>query len=122
MTVRCTGHSPRQNLIRREDDQEVKFTGMECAASVLSGSREVCGWRFLRSAVSTIGGNGAAWAWDAQPAATWSPSQRLLPLLLASGLWFACLCRCRFSGRVNVQACRTDDVKTFLQMSALVAA
>ena len=34
MNMRCTGHSPR-----REDDQQVKFTGMEFAASVLSGSR-----------------------------------------------------------------------------------
>ena len=68
--------------------------------------------------MSTDGGNGAAWAWDAQPAATWSPSQRLLPLLLASGLWLACLCRCRFSGRVNLQACRTDEEKIDATTSA----
>ena len=36
--------------------------------------------------------------WDAQSAATWSPSQRSLPLLLASGLWLACFGRCCFDG------------------------
>ena len=73
-------------------------THPSCCLVFVLGSLLAEASRFQWSAVSTHGGNGAAWAWDAQPAATWSPSQRSLPLLQVSGLWLPCFGRLGFDG------------------------